>query len=110
MNGLRKKVMTTLGAFFLILALGITLTAGWRPLLGPRARPLTGRTFLRTPQRLERGKYLVEAVSSCMDCHSPHDWTQHDAPILPGKKGAGQDMSFLQGLPGQIVAPNLTPD
>jgi hypothetical protein len=46
-----------------------------------------------------------------MDCHAPHDWTRHDAPILPGMEGAGQDMSaILRGLPGRIVAPNLTPD
>ena len=46
-----------------------------------------------------------------MDCHSPHDWTRHDAPILPGRKGSGQVMSALmKDLPGRIVAPNLTPD
>jgi hypothetical protein len=46
-----------------------------------------------------------------MDCHAPHDWTRHDAPIVPGMEGAGQELSaVVQGLPGRIVAPNLTPD
>ena len=31
-----------------LLAVGITMTIGWRPFLGPRARPLTGRVFERT--------------------------------------------------------------
>jgi len=97
-------------ALVLILLAAISLTAGWRPILGPRARALTNRTFLVTPERMARGKYLVESVSGCMDCHSPHDWTEHDAPIVAGMKGAGQDFSMLKGLPGHIVAPNLTPD
>ena len=93
-----------------VLAAGITLTVGWRPFLGPRARPLTNRTFERTPERLARGKYLAEDVAVCMDCHSPHDWTKQDAPIPSGMEGAGEDMSILKGLPGTVVAPNLTPD
>jgi mono/diheme cytochrome c family protein len=66
--------------------------------------------FERTPERLARGKYLVEGVTPCIVCHSPHDWTKHDAPIIPGMEGAGQDMSIIAGLPGHVVAPNLTPD
>jgi mono/diheme cytochrome c family protein len=94
----------------LLLAVGITLTIGWRPFIGPRSRSLTNRVYERTPERLARGKYLVENVVLCADCHSPHDWTQHDEPIPPGMEGAGEDMSMLKGLPGQVVAPNLTPD
>jgi hypothetical protein len=93
-----------------LLAVAISATTGWRPILGPRSRPLTYRAFERTPERWARGKYLAENVSVCMDCHSPHDWTKHDAPIVPGMEGAGEDMSLLKGLPGTVVAPNLTPD
>jgi mono/diheme cytochrome c family protein len=93
-----------------LLAVGITMTVGWRPFFGPRSRPLTSRVFERTPERWARGKYLFESVSSCVLCHSPHDWTQHDAPLTPGMEGAGQDMGFIKGLPGRVIAPNLTPD
>ena len=93
----------------LLLVVGISLTIGWRPLIGPRARPLTNRKFESSPQRLARGKYLVEAVGGCMTCHAPRDGTKHDAPILPGREGAGQFID-LKGLPGYIYAPNLTPD
>lgn len=93
-----------------LLAVGITATIGWRPFIGPRARPLTSRVFERTPQRWARGQYIVEHEAACVDCHSPHEWTKHDAPILSGMEGAGQDMSILKGLPGRVVAPNLTPD
>jgi mono/diheme cytochrome c family protein len=106
-----KILLIIAGAGALILVGGVSLIAGSRPFLGPRARTLLSRSFLRTPERLARGRYLVEAVTGCMDCHSPHDWSRHDAPATPGMEGAGQEMSsVLQGLPGRIVAPNLTPD
>ena len=90
-------------------AIGITFTIGWRPFLGPKARALTSRTFERTPQRLERGRYLVSAVSNCFGCHSPHEWGAPGIPAVPGKEAAGQVMPFPD-LPGRIVASNLTPD
>jgi len=89
---------------------GISLTIGWRPFLGPRARPLTGRTFEWSPARAARGKYLAVTVATCIDCHSPHDWTKPDMPMIPGMEGAGQDFALLKGLPGHLIAPNLTPD
>src|ERR1700680_60878 len=93
-----------------LLAVGITVTIGWCPNIRPRSRPLTNRVFERTSQRWARGKYIVENLAACADCHSPHDWTKHDAPIPSGMEGAGEDFLMLQGLPGHIVVPNLTPD
>ncbi len=92
-----------------VLAAAITLTVGWRPFLGPRARPLTDRRFEATPARLARGRYLANAVSGCIYCHSEHDWKAPGDPELESKLGAGQ-VFFLEGLPGTVVAPNLTPD
>lgn len=92
-----------------VLAIAITLTVGWRPFIGPKARPLTSRTFERTPQRLERGRYIATALSGCIYCHSPHDWAAAGDPILSGSEGAGEVLPY-NGLPGRMVAPNLTPD
>src|SRR5579862_8762937 len=83
-----------------VLVAGITFTIGWRPFIGPRARTLTARRFDSTPARLARGDYLVNHVATCADCHSGHDWTAHDAPVLPNALEAGQDMTMLKGLPG----------
>jgi cytochrome c len=110
MKRVLKISIVVLFCLIAMLAVGITLTVGWRPFIGPRSRPLTNRVFERTPERWARGKYLAENVAACVDCHSPHDWTQHDSPIPQGMEGAGEDMSILKGLPGTIVAPNLTPD
>ena len=89
--------------------LGITVTIGWRPFFGPSARALTNRHFDPTPERLARGKYLVQGTLACFDCHSDHDWKAPGAPALPGREGAGWIMAE-EGLPGRIVAQNLTPD
>lgn len=92
-----------------VLAIGVTLTIGWRPFIGPKTRPLTSRTFERTPQRLERGRYIATALSGCVYCHSHHDWAAPGTPITPGSEGAGEVLPY-NDLPGRIVAPNLTPD
>jgi hypothetical protein len=110
MKTVGKIVAWVLAALIVILVAGITFTIGWRPIIGPRTRPLTTRTFESTPERLVRGDYLVNHVMSCMECHSDRNWTDRAAPVLPNRLGAGQDMTFLKGLPGQVVAPNLTPD
>jgi hypothetical protein len=77
-------------------AIVITFTIGWRPFIGPQAHPLAGRTFDRTPKRLERGRYIATALSGCIDCHSPHDWNAPGTPYVPGMEGAGELM------PGRI--------
>jgi mono/diheme cytochrome c family protein len=110
MNRLGKTLGLVFAVLVIVLAVAITFTAGWRPFIGPKARPLTNRKFQSSPERLARGEYLVGSVCSCMLCHSPHDWTAHDAPVLPNTLGAGQDFSLLKGLPGKVLAPNLTPD
>src|SRR5215472_7177678 len=63
----------------------------------------------RTPERLARGKYLVQGILSCEVCHTPSDWTQHGAPQVLGMELSGQTLT-LAGFPGTAVAPNITPD
>lgn len=105
--------MKTLGKILLVLCLllaaAITFTIGWRPFIGPRARATSSRQFERTPERLARGRYLVVGLVGCETCHSPKDWKAHGAPDLPGMELAGQVIP-VPGLPGTIVASNLTPD
>ena len=104
-----KIVLIVLVLIIAFAGVGAVKLFGPRAFLGPKARPLTNRTFDRTPARLQRGSYLVNGELACMYCHSPHDWTKHDAPIRAGLVGAG-DLFPEIGLPGRVVAPNLTPD
>jgi cytochrome c553 len=109
MSRVGRGLLIGWAVLFGLLAIGITFTIGWRPFIGPRARPLTDRKFERTPQRLERGRYIATALSGCIYCHSPHDWTAPGTPIVAGMEAAGEVEPYAD-LPGRIVAPNLTPD
>jgi hypothetical protein len=93
----------------IIIAIAISMTIGWRPFIGPKARPVTAKKFEATPQRLERGRYIATALSGCLYCHSRHDWAASGTPIVDGTVGSGEVLPYA-GLPGRIVAPNLTPD
>jgi cytochrome c553 len=98
-----------LAALVVLLVIGISASVGWRPFLGPEARSLTSRKFEATPQRLERGKYIATALSGCVYCHSPHNWSAPDTAIIAGKEWSGEVEPYAD-LPGRVVAPNLTPD
>lgn len=93
-----------------LLIAGITFTVGWRPFIGPKTRGLTNRTFESTPARLERGRYMVNAVYGCLGCHSERDPNAPGMPALADKLGAGTVFAEGTDLPGRVVAPNLTPD
>jgi hypothetical protein len=107
-----KKIIAT-GALVIVLLLlaGITFTIGWRPVIGAEARGLTDRRFESTSARLERGRYLTEAVMGCFDCHSEHDMTLPGEPPKEGTKGGGR-VFFPEGgsFPGRLVASNISPD
>jgi mono/diheme cytochrome c family protein len=91
-----------------MLAAAITATVGWRPFLGPAARPLTDRRFEPTPARLERGQYLVRSVAGCLFCHSELDTSVEGLPVKAGFAGAGRPFT-AEDMPW-LIAPNITSD
>ena len=63
-----------------------------------------------TPIRVERGKYLANHVTMCLDCHSTRDWSKLSGPIIAESVGAGGELfDESMGLPGKYYAPNITP-
>ena len=63
-----------------------------------------------TVERLERGRYLFENLLDCSGCHSDRDYSKLGAPVKPGGTGVGSIFPDEMGLPGRVVAPNITPD
>jgi mono/diheme cytochrome c family protein len=64
-----------------------------------------------TPERIERGKYLANAVSVCMDCHSKRDYSKFSGPLTEGTLGMGGDrFDQTVGMPGVFFARNITPE
>src|ERR1043166_7393219 len=104
----KKIVGFTLIILVVIIALGITFTIGWRPIIGAKKRALTDRKFEKTDARMIRGKYLVDGVNGCFGCHSDPDWSKPGAPPIAGREGSGHIFSD-QMLPW-LAAPNITPD
>ena len=103
-----KIATIALVTLLVLLSLAITFTIGWRPIIGPRARQLTDRRFEAAPQRLERGKYLVNSVMRCLGCHSDTDFSKPGAPPREGTLGAGARWANAD-LPW-VMVPNITPD
>jgi mono/diheme cytochrome c family protein len=107
MKGWQKAVVSTVLVLGVLVSAGITATVGWRPIVGPRTRPLTGRTFEPTPARLARGAYLTKGVTPCLVCHSESETNEFAVP-KPGTEGAGQP--WVEPEISWLTVPNITPD
>lgn len=70
------------------------------PFLPGASKPSESRTT---------GKYLVESVTICFECHSERDLSKSGWPIPPGRTGSGRILGG-EGTPEQVVAPNISPD
>jgi mono/diheme cytochrome c family protein len=106
-----KKVALAVGLVVMaVVVVGLPAMVGIRPFIGPKARPLTSRTFASTPERLARGKYLVTSGRPpCVMCHSPLEITPDGGLDIPaGQEFSGRSFD-VEGVPF-AVAPNLTPD
>jgi len=84
--------------------------AAYVAFLLPSRRSAPGVKVARTGARLARGKYLYEHVTNCGDCHSEVDESRFGFPVVPGGAGKGRILPAGMGLPGTVVAANLTPD
>ncbi len=63
-----------------------------------------------SPERIERGRYLANNVTLCIDCHSQRDWSKFAAPPVAGSIGAGgEKFDESIGFPGAVYSPNITP-
>jgi mono/diheme cytochrome c family protein len=79
-----------------------------------KALPNVGKpeeiTIEKTTERIERGKYLANCVTVCIDCHSTRDWNQFSGPIIEGTQGKGGEVFDQKfGFPGSFHARNITP-
>lgn len=105
-----KTLLKVVGGLVLVI---LALIAGgliWLSMKKPASRPASTEKIEPTPERLARGKYLVENVSSCLDCHSDHV-SGYAFPIKPGTEGQGGYVFDKNiGFPGVVSAQNITPD
>ncbi len=75
-------------------------------LVFPRSRPAADLRIERTLARVERGRYLVQHVANCLDCHSERDWNYYGGPVVVGTEGQGAPLKVLRP---SIQSANITP-
>ncbi len=77
----------------------------------PDADPVRALTVARTPERIERGRYLANHVTGCIDCHSERNLKYFAAPVVGGTEGKGGQRfdENIMDLPGVLYARNITP-
>jgi mono/diheme cytochrome c family protein len=99
---------------FLLLTLSRFATGQVRPAAASFAADATAFRASASPQRLQRGRYLVEGVAHCFECHSRQDYKHNFGQPKPGTKGAGEIVKneAFDGVPfpDGLVHPNITPD
>src|SRR4051812_33082605 len=104
---LSMKVLKVLGAIVGILVVCIGGAVVWLSLRSPRSRAPSSEKVESTPQRVERGDYLVHHVVDCLGCHSDHV-DKFGWPVKPGTEGqGGYPFDEKLGIPGTVCAQNL---
>jgi mono/diheme cytochrome c family protein len=78
-------------------------------LRSPKQNPAKQLRIDATPEMLARGEHLFE-ITDCAGCHSERDLSLWCAPEVPGRRVVGAALPPEFGLPGKVVAPNITPD
>lgn len=101
-----KKILASLLLLAVVVVGGGLAYLYFKPV---NMRAASDLTVERTPERIARGSYLFNHVSSCAYCHSPSDEKRFAYPMIPGGMGQGRVVPDPT-LPGTIVASNITPD
>lgn len=105
-----KKLFKILGACLLVIFLIVGSVLVYVKVMLPNVGPAPELKIELTPERIDRGKYLANAVAVCMDCHSVRDQTRFSAPLVPGTLGkGGEKFDHTLGFPGTYYSKNITP-
>src|SRR2546430_12384848 len=104
-----KTFFKVLGIALLVIVALLAGAATWLSLKKPAQRPASTEKIDATPERVARGKSLVDHVSACLDCHSDYLLT-YSLPVKPGTEGIGGYVFDKKvGFPGVVAAQSITP-
>lgn len=104
----KKKIFRFLKFLFFLFVILLISGYIYFNLTYPKTDPAPKLEIYPSPERIERGDYLVNHVTVCLSCHSSRDWTKFSGPEIPGTEGMGGE-KFEEGFPGTIYAGNITP-
>ncbi|MEY4929698.1 MAG: hypothetical protein RI909_422 [Bacteroidota bacterium] len=105
-----KKLLSYVGYFLAVVVIAIAGLLTYVKIALPDVGEAEDLKIDYTQERIERGRYLANAVTVCMDCHAKRDWSKFAGPPTAGTLGMGGDR-FDQsvGMPGVFYAKNITP-
>lgn len=105
-----SKPLKITGITLLILTAGLAVVLIYVKTMLPDVGDAPDITIRATPSMIERGHYLANHVTVCIDCHSHRDWTRYGGPVVPGTEGEGGELfGHSAGFPGTIYSKNITP-
>lgn len=105
-----KKIFKVIGILLIIVVLAIVAIIVYIKVALPDVGEPPQLTVEATPERVGRGKYLANAVTVCMDCHSTRDWSKFSGPVTSGTHGkGGERFDQSLGFPGVFYSKNITP-
>ena len=105
-----KTFFKVAGVVLLVIVALAAIGVSYLMLRKPAQQPAVAEKFAPSPERVAHGKYLVNHVSICFDCHSERT-PAYGLPIKPGREGVGGFVWNEQiGFPGVLAASNLTSD
>lgn len=105
-----KKIFTYVGYLLALLIVVIAGLLSYVKLALPDVGEAEDLKIDYTPERIERGRYLANTVTVCMDCHSKRDYSKFSGPLTDGTLGMGGDrFDQTVGMPGVFFARNITP-
>lgn len=105
-----RKAFKIFGVVFLVLMIVVLAGVIYFSTAYPKVGPASDVKIEATKERIERGKYLANHVTVCMDCHSTRDWSRFAGPLVRGTEGrGGQRYDKALGIPGTLYARNITP-
>lgn len=106
MKKLLKIFSMIIGAIIILLLIAFS----YLHMSYPSVPPAEELTIDYSQERIERGAYLANHVTVCMDCHSARDFSYFSGPPTPGTLGRGGDrFDHSMGFPGVFYAKNITP-
>jgi mono/diheme cytochrome c family protein len=105
-----KSFFKVVGIILLVIVALAAIGVSYLLMRKPAQRPASTEKIEATPERVARGRYVVQHVSACFDCHSERVLA-YALPFKPGREGVG---GFIWDakvqFPGTVGAANLTPD
>lgn len=105
-----KKVLKVALIILVVIVVAITGLVGYLKNALPNIADAEDLKIDYTRQRIERGMYLSNHVTMCIECHSERDFTTFTGPVIAGTEGKGGELFGKDlGFPGDFYASNITP-